>query len=162
MKLELKYLSFSESIMPGFIQMFFDGILLNNIELISLNEQPHTSEIRFSILAHNNIDSDDDPILAESMVECRYVPDDMILAEPRVFVMLFISSNTYDKLIRKLNQFEKSYLNNKFYFNIGKLLKETKDEIIGDDRFIIKKKFKILDTKVLFENNDDIYIKHVG
>ena len=86
----------------------------------------------------------------------------MILAEPRVFVMLFISSNTHDKLIRKLNQFEKSYLNNKFYFNIGKLLKETKDEIVGDDRFIIKKKFKILDTKVLFENNDDIYIKHVG
>ena len=162
MKLELKYLSFSESIMPGFSQMFFDGILLNNIELISLNEQPHTSEIRFSILAHNNIDSDDDPVLAESMVECRYVSDDMILAEPRVFVMLFISVNTHDKLIRKLNQFEKSYLNNKFYFNIGKLLKETKDEIVGDDRFIIKKKFKILDTKVLFENNDDIYIKHVG
>ena len=148
--------------MPGFSQMFFDGILLNNIELISLNEQPHTSEIRFSILAHNNIDSDDDPVLAESMVECRYVSDDMILAEPRVFVMLFISVNTHDKLIRKLNQFEKSYLNNKFYFNIGKLLKETKDEIVGDDRFIIKKKFKILDTKVLFENNDDIYIKHVG
>ena len=148
--------------MPGFSQIFFDGILLNNINLLSLNEEPHTSEISFSLLAYNNIDSDDDPVLAESMVECNYVPDDMILADPRVFVMLFISSNTYDKLIRKLNQFEKSYLNNKFYFNIGKILKETKDEIVGDDRFIVKKKFKILDTKVLFENNDDIYIKHVG
>ena len=148
--------------MPGFSQIFFEGNLLNNINLLSLNEKPHTSEISFSLLAYNNIDSDDDPVLAESMVECNYVPDDMILADPRVFVMLFISSNTYDKLIRKLNQFEKSYLNNKFYFNIGKILEETKDEIVGDDRFIVKKKFKILDTKVLFENNDDIYIKHVG
>ena len=148
--------------MPGFSQIFFEGNLLSNINLLSLNEEPHTSEISFSLLAYYNIDSDDDPVLAESMVECNYVPDDMILADPIVFVMLFISSNTYDKLIRKLNQFEKSYLNNKFYFNIGKILEETKDEIVGDDRFIVKKKFKILDTKVLFENNDDIYIKHVG
>ena len=147
--------------MPGFSQIFFEGNLLNNINLLSLNEEIHTSEISFSLLAYNNIDSDDDPVLAESMVECNYVPDDMILADPRVFIMLFISSNTYDKLIRKLNQFEKSYLNNKFYFNIGKILEETKDEIVGDERFIVKKKFKILDTKVLFENNDDIYIKHV-
>ena len=72
-----------------------------------------------------------------------------------------LDSNTYDKLIRKLNQFEKSYLKNKFYFNVGKILKETKEEIVGDERFIIKKKIKIIDTKVLFENNDDLFIKHV-
>ena len=161
MKLELKYLSFSESIMPSFSQIFFDGVLLGNIKLLSLNETPHTSEVRFSILSNNNIERDDDPVLAESMVECTYVPDDMILAEPRVFVMLFVSSNTYDKLIRKLNQFEKSYLKNKFYFNVGKILKETKEEIVGDERIIIKKKIKIIDTKVLFENNDDLFIKHV-
>jgi len=161
MKLELKYLSFSESVMPNFSQIFFEGILLDNYELLSLNEEPHTSEIIFSILSYNNIDTDDDSVLAESMVECTYAPDDMILADPKVAVMLFISSKTYDKLIRKLGQFEKEYLKNKFYFNIGKILNEEKYEIADDDRFIIKKKIKILDTKIIFENNDDFYIKHL-
>ena len=96
------------------------------------------------------------------MVECTYLPDDVISDIPMVFIMLFISNNTYNNLIRKLSQFEKSYLNNKFYFNIGKILNETKEEIVGDDRFIIKRKFKILDTRILFENNDDFYIKHIN
>lgn len=161
MRLELKYLSFSESIMPNFSQIFFDGILLDNLKLLSLNEKPHTSEIRFSILAYNNIETDDDPVLAQSMIECTYAPDDIILAEPKVMIVLFISGNTYNKLIRKLNQFEKSYLNNKFYFNIGKILNEKKYEIADDNRFIIKKKIKILDTRILFENNDDFHIKHL-
>lgn len=161
MKLELKYLNFSESIMPNFNQIFFYGIILDNFKLLSLNEEPHTSEIRFSILSYNNIDTDDDPVLAESMVECTYVRDDMIFVDPKVFIMLFISSNTFNKLIRKLQQFEKSYLKNKFYFNIGKILNEKKYEIADDYRYIIKKKFKILDTKILFENNDDFYIKHL-
>lgn len=161
MKLELKYLNFSESIMPNFNQIFFDGILLDNFKSLSLNEEPHTSEIKFSILSYNNIDTDDDPVLAESIVECTYAPDDMILGDPKVFIMLFISSNTYNKLIRKLQQFEKNYLNNKFFFNIGKILNEKKYEIADDDRYIIKKKIKILDTKILFENNDDFYIKHL-
>ena len=161
MKLELKYLNFSESIMPNFNQIFFDGILLDNFKSLSLNEEPHTSEIKFSILSYNNIDTDDDPVLAESMVECTYAPNEMILGDPKVFIMLFISSNTYNKLIRKLQQFEKNYLNNKFLFNIGKILDEKKYEIADDDRYIIKKKIKILDTKILFENNDDFYIKHI-
>ena len=162
MKLELKYLGFSESNMPSFSQIFFDGILLDNFKLLSLNKEPHTSEIRFSILAYNKVNNDDDPVLGESMVECTYLPDDVISDIPMVFIMLFISSNTYNNLIRKLSQFEKSYLNNKFYFNIGKILNETKEEIVGDDRFIIKRKFKILDTRILFENNDDFYIKHIN
>lgn len=160
MRLELKYLNFSESIMPNFSQIFFDGILLDNFKLLSLNEEPHTSEIRFSILAYNNIETDDDPVLAESLIECTYAPEEMILADPKVTIALFISGNTYNKLIRKLNQFEKSYLNTKFYFNIGKILNEKKYEIADDNRFIIKKKIKILDTRILFENNDDFYIKH--
>lgn len=147
--------------MPNFNQIFFDGILLDNFKSLSLNEEPHTSEIKFSILSYNNIDTDDDPVLAESIVECTYAPDDMILGDPKVFIMLFISSNTYNKLIRKLQQFEKNYLNNKFFFNIGKILNEKKYEIADDDRYIIKKKIKILDTKILFENNDDFYIKHL-
>ena len=98
MKLELKYLGFSESNMPSFSQIFFDGILLDNFKLLSLNKEPHTSEIRFSILAYNKVNNDDDPVLGESMVECT-IFDDVISDIPMVFIMLFISSNTYNNLI---------------------------------------------------------------